>query len=89
MEEVDSESIVEEAFQKFYEFKDMHKTQDLCFGNTKDFDKLKREIFGYRFKDEPDYSLLKQMLEQIIEGSKVEKKGANVNIDHAKNDKMP
>ena len=40
----------------------MHKTQDLCFGNTKDFDKLKREIFGYRFKDEPDYTLLKQML---------------------------
>ena len=54
-------------FKKILNVKVVQNTKDLCFGNTLDFLKFKREVFGYRFKDKPDYALLKQMLVNLME----------------------
>ena len=51
----------------------------MCFENTFDFKKFKREVFAYSFKDTPDYAILKQMLANIIEeGIKADEKSFEI-----------
>ena len=59
---------IEKDFEIIFKVKFTQKTKDLCFGNTSDFRQFKKEIFGYRFKDTPDYTLLRRMLEKVRDG---------------------
>ena len=62
-------------FGKIFELKSTQKTKDLCFGNTKEFSKFKREIFSYRFQDTPDYTLLRRLLENARDSIQREEGG--------------
>ena len=42
-----------------------YTTKTLCSGKTKDLVAFKREIFSYRFKEEPDYDGLRRMLVEL------------------------
>lgn len=53
---------VNEEFSMIRDAKLTHTTKLLCSGKTKDLMAFKREIFGYRFKDQPNYGELRKML---------------------------
>ena len=42
------------------------RTNDICFGNTKGLSTFKREVFSYRFKDEPNYQKLRELLSELL-----------------------
>ena len=46
-------------FRLIFDAKKLMRTSDLCFENTYDLNKLKREIFSYHFKDKPNYDILR------------------------------
>ena len=56
-------------FQLIFKAKKKMRTSDLCFDNTKDLSKFKREVFSYHFKDEPNYEILRKMLEKLRDKS--------------------
>lgn len=60
--ELTSKMTVNEQFMVIRDAKQEHRTADLCFENTQDLADLRREIFSYRFKDKPRYSLVRKML---------------------------
>ena len=49
----------------------------MCTGNTKKLYKLKKEIFGYRFTDEPDYHRLRVMLSDLLFEAQIKAIDAN------------
>ena len=65
--ELTSKMTVNEQFMVIRDAKQDHRTADLCFENTQDLADLRREIFSYRFKDQPRYSLLRKMLWKLRE----------------------
>ena len=67
-----TEGEITSDFEKIFELKCTQKTKDLCFKNTKDLSKFKREIFSYRFQDTPDYTLLRKLLENARDGTQRE-----------------
>ena len=57
---------VEERVKYAMEFRKTETSKDLCHGNTKKLYKLKKEIFKYRFMDEPNYEYLRDMLQELL-----------------------
>ena len=57
-----NDSELYEDFELIYNIKKSKKTKKFCFENTADLADFKREIFGYHFKDTPDYERLRNML---------------------------
>ena len=53
---------VNEQFMTIRDAKQEFRTADLCYENTEELAEVKREIFGYRFKDKPRYSVIRKML---------------------------
>lgn len=43
----------------------LQTSKDLCFGNTRQLIKFKREVFSYHFEDTPDYQKLRRMLKEL------------------------
>ena len=73
------EDELEDNFVNIQKVKAAWNTKDLCFENTFDLKKFKREVFAYSFKDTPDYAILKQMLANIIEeGIKADEKSFEI-----------
>lgn len=62
---VPADTDVNDEFKIIRDAKINQSTKDVCFGNTKDLTSFKREVFGYRFKDEPKYEHLRQMLREL------------------------
>ena len=56
---------VEELFQAALQARENQKSKDVCFGASKDLIDFKREVFSYRFKDEPDYNGLRNILKEL------------------------
>ena len=63
---------VNQEFQHIRDVKIKQRTHDLCFGNTKGLTNFKREVFSYRFKDEPRYDYLRDLLTQLRDNSESE-----------------
>lgn len=57
---------VNKEFQIIRDVKMKQRTADICFGNTKGLSTFKREVFSYRFKDEPRYEYLRDLLSQLL-----------------------
>lgn len=53
-------------FEKLYSAKHEYSSKDLCFGNSKDLYKFKKEVFSYRFADIPDYENLRNILKKLL-----------------------
>ena len=53
------------AFQNIKKIRKVQTSRDLCYGNTIDLYRFKKEVFGYRFQDEPDYDKLRGMLHEL------------------------
>lgn len=53
---------VNEEFKIVRDAKQNQTSKDLCYGNTQDLKAFKREVFSYRYKDEPNYEQLRDML---------------------------
>ena len=46
-------------------YRQSQRTDDLCYENSKRLQPFKKEVFSYQFKDKPNYSLLRTMLEEL------------------------
>ena len=57
---------VNKEFQMIRDAKMKQRTNDICFGNTKGLSTFKREVFSYRFRDEPRYEFLRDLLSQLL-----------------------
>ena len=53
-------------FEKLYSAKHEYSSKDLCFGNSRDLYKFKKEVFSYRFADIPDYENLRNILKKLL-----------------------
>ena len=64
--EVDLEADKSKELQRIKELKAALKTKDLCFGASECLFDFKKEVFSYRFEDEPRYDYLRELLTKQI-----------------------
>ena len=64
--EVDLEADTGMELNRIKKLKAALKTKDLCFGTSECLSDFKKEVFSYRFKDEPRYNHLREILTKQI-----------------------
>lgn len=42
------------------------EAKDVCFGKSEDLLAFHQEVFKYRFKDQPNYNLLRKILKDLM-----------------------
>ena len=56
------ETSTAQDFELIFKAKESTKTKNFCDENTADLASFKREVFGYHFKDTPNYERLRDIL---------------------------
>ena len=62
----DQSADVNDQFKRIFEAKKNQSSKDLCFGNSKDLYKYKKEVFSYRFVDTPNYESLRNIILKML-----------------------
>ncbi len=57
---------VNKQFKDIFNTKKRQTSKDLCFGNSKDLYRFKKEVFNYRFADEPNYDSLRNIIQTLL-----------------------